>query len=663
MSDVARLAVGAGTAQRRRTGGLRRLLRTPLGLAAVLADLCLILLAVVAPIIWGSGARRYDTANINQASMPGHPFGTDGLGRDVLLRILVATRFSLELAIGASAIAVVFGLLLGTLPLVLGRRSSRFLVAVFNVLVAFPGLILAIFFGSIFGIGAVGAMLALGIAGAPVYARLTHTLGSGIASRDYISAARILGVSRLRLIGRHILPNIAETLIVNMTMGAGGMLLAFAGLSFLGLGVQPPSYDWGRMLQDGLLQIYVNPMAALGPGLAIVLAGLAFNLTGEAAAALAGRRVPISGTALFHDRGSHLSSPSQSGAGSALDVEGLTVRIPVGGAEVITPVRGVDIRVEAGESVGIVGESGSGKSLTALAIAQLLQYPASAEASRLVVAGRDLRQLAPRELRRHLGTRLAMVFQDPMSSLNPVIKVGPQLAEVATEHEGVRRREALERAVDRLHRVRVPAPRHRAHQYPHEFSGGMRQRAMIAMGLMGKPTLLIADEPTTALDVTVQKQVLEVITKVRSDYSTAILLITHDVAVVSAMCDRVLVMYAGRIVEDIPVPGLLAGPRHPYARALLTAVPDMTTRRHEPLATIPGRPPQPASFPVGCAFAPRCPFATSQCEQEEPVLSSLDGGGKVACWHPQVGPVAASREVTGQEPARSDPGTHESKER
>jgi oligopeptide/dipeptide ABC transporter ATP-binding protein len=234
-----------------------------------------------------------------------------------------------------------------------------------------------------------------------------------------------------------------------------------------------------------------------------------------------------------------------------------------------------------------------------------------------------------------------MVFQDPMTSFNPTRRIGAQLAEVAREHGGMSRAEAGERAVDRLRAVRVPAAERRAGQYPHEFSGGMRQRAMIGMGMMGEPALIVADEPTTALDVTVQRQVLRLLDAIRAADDVAILLISHDVSVIRQVCDRVLVMYAGRIVEDLPAAELSnvapadgsGGPRHPYTRALVAAVPDMQTDLHRPLAVIPGRPVDPGQLPPGCAFAARCPLAVERWVREEPALVSDDTGRRVACWH------------------------------
>ncbi len=226
-----------------------------------------------------------------------------------------------------------------------------------------------------------------------------------------------------------------------------------------------------------------------------------------------------------------------------------------------------------------------------------------------------------------------MVFQDPMTSFNPTRRMGGQLAEVARHHQGMDRKAALARAVDRMRAVRITEPERRAHQYPHEFSGGMRQRAMIGMGLMGSPALIVADEPTTALDVTVQQQVLDLLASIRAADDVALVLISHDVTVVGEVCDRVLVMYAGRIVEDLPAAELDTAARHPYTRALVAAVPDMDTDLAEPLAVIPGRPVDPADVPTGCAYAARCPLASARCRTEDPPLETDAAGRRVACWH------------------------------
>ncbi|MEI5676295.1 MULTISPECIES: dipeptide/oligopeptide/nickel ABC transporter permease/ATP-binding protein [unclassified Nocardioides] len=615
----------------------KSVLRTPLGLTATILTLAVLVLAVVAPMLWTGDADAVDTDDILSGPSAEHWAGTDNLGRDIFFRTLVATRLSVELALAATAIAVAVGLVLGTASFLLGRRSGRLVTAGINIAVAFPGILLALFFAVVFGVGATGAVLAIGIAGAPMFGRLTQTLVAGVEARDYVAAARVAGVGRVRILLRHVLPNIAEPLVINATIGAGGALLSFAGLSFLGLGVQQPSYDWGRLLFDGITSIYVNPAAALAPGAAVLLAGLALNLLGESAAKALGVGVVGGIPALPAVARVAPAEPVAEGAGHessdlVLDVRELEVTFP-GPTGPIRPVRGVTFAVRRGEAVGIVGESGSGKSLTALAVSRLVAETGRVDADRLELLGHDLRGPDTRAQRRLLGTSLAMVFQDPMTSFNPTRRIGGQLAEVSRHHHGLDRRAALGRAVDRLRAVRISDPERRARQYPHEFSGGMRQRAMIGMGLMGSPALVVADEPTTALDVTVQQQVLDLLAAIREQDDVALVLISHDVAVVAQVCDRVLVMYAGRIVEDLPAADLHTAARHPYTRALAAAVPDMETDLDQPLAVIPGRPVDPADVPVGCAYAARCPLATARCREQDPPLETDAAGRRVACWH------------------------------
>ncbi len=481
-----------------------------------------IVVAIFAPIIWGPAAEVMDTTNINAGPSAEHLIGTDALGRDLLLRTLVATRLTILLALGATAIALAIGIVLGAAPLLFGRPVGRVAITAVNIAIAFPAILLALCLATILGIGAFAAMAAIGIAGAPSFARFCQTLIAGVTNRDYIAAARIAGAGRFTILFRHVLPNIAEPLIVNATIAAGGALLAFAGLSFLGLGVQSPDYDWGRLMNEGLSRIYLNPLAALAPGLAVVITGLAFNLTGEAMAktfslptmsCVPGFRVrrgekAAASTDAVSASAAPVSTPHATPTSSSTSRIS-DVSLPSG----VEPVRGVDLRIGRQEAVGIVGESGSGKSLTALAVAQLLESPLTVTADALTLLGNDLRAepatRAAEDERRHLlGTSVSVVFQDPMTSLNPTMKIGTQLAEVPRTHSGMSWRAALDYAAQRLEAVGIPDHRRRAKQYPHEFSGGMRQRAMIAMSIMAQPKLVIADEPTTALDVTVQQQVL-----------------------------------------------------------------------------------------------------------------------------------------------------------
>ncbi|MFF6983695.1 dipeptide/oligopeptide/nickel ABC transporter permease/ATP-binding protein [Streptomyces sp. NPDC008343] len=632
-----------------------RALRTPSAIAAVSLFTLLILVTVLAPLLLDGPATARDVNGMRAGMTSEHWLGTDGAGRDVLARVLIATRLSLGLAVLTTAIGVVLGTLLGCSPAVLPRRASRLVIAFINVMVAVPGLLLALFLAVLFGVGARGAVLALALAMTPNIARLTHTLAASVQSAEYVQAARMLGASKARIIGRHIVPNIAGPLIVAATVAVGSNLLAFAGLSFLGFGVQLPSYDWGQLLNEGLDQIYVNPAAALAPGVAILLAGVTFTMLGEYCTTALGtsatggspRRsaatVATATTVAATDDGSQVPRRDASTARVArrrpdaaeLRAVGLTV-VADGSDGPVQLVRNVSLSLAPGEIVGMVGESGSGKSLTALAMAQLDAPPLRVTAQRLEFAGEELQQMSDAERRRLLGTGLAMVFQDPQTALNPMLRVGRQLAEVAEVHAGVDRSDAHQLAIDRLGAVRIPAPDRRARQYPHEFSGGMRQRAVIAMGLMGDPRVILADEPTTALDVSVQKRILDLLVDVADQRAATVLLISHDVAVVSQLADRVVVMYAGRIVEDLPAADLVSGAAHPYTRALIASVPDLSTDRSRPLPTIPGGPPDPRAMPAGCAFASRCSRAEERCREVDPELVQLTPKHRVACWNSHI---------------------------
>jgi oligopeptide/dipeptide ABC transporter ATP-binding protein len=295
-------------------------------------------------------------------------------------------------------------------------------------------------------------------------------------------------------------------------------------------------------------------------------------------------------------------------------------------------VDGLDLTVGAGETVALVGESGCGKSVTALAVLRLVEPDGSVGlGSSVRLEGRDLLALPLSELRAVRGNHVAIVFQEPASALNPVLTIGYQIAEAVTTHEKVTKQEAWRRAVLMLEAVGIPDAAERATSYPHQLSGGMRQRVLIAMALVCRPRLLIADEPTTALDVTIQAEILELLKDLQRRFGMAILLITHNLGIVAETCERVAVMYAGQIVEEAPVAGLFARPAHPYTEGLLAAVPRLDARR-ERLASIPGQVPPATSWPAGCRFHPRCPFAWDKCRAEAPPLLDVGPGHRARCW-------------------------------
>ena len=298
----------------------------------------------------------------------------------------------------------------------------------------------------------------------------------------------------------------------------------------------------------------------------------------------------------------------------------------------VTAVSGVSFEVHRGETVGIVGESGCGKSVTALSILRLVQEPGRITSGSITFDGQDVLKLSADELLDYRGNDVSMIFQDPMSSLNPVLKVGFQIEEAMRAHTRFTKEQAKSRVVPLLKQVRMPDPESRAKEYPHQFSGGMRQRAMIAMALANTPGLVIADEPTTALDVTVQAQIIELLRDLNQELSTAIMLITHNMAVVASLCTRVIVMYAGQIVEQGPVEQIFDNPQHPYTWSLLRAIPRVDENQHERLRSIEGIAPDLIRPPSGCRFHPRCPFRIAECFTDDPVLESVGPDQEARCW-------------------------------
>lgn len=299
---------------------------------------------------------------------------------------------------------------------------------------------------------------------------------------------------------------------------------------------------------------------------------------------------------------------------------------------VLPAVDGVSFSLKRGETLAVVGESGSGKSITANSIMRLIPTPPGRiTGGRILFEGEDLLSKSDKEMRSIRGNHISMIFQEPMTSLNPVYRVGDQIAESVILHQCLKKKDALEKAVEMLRLTGIPSPEKRVHDFPHQMSGGMRQRVMIAMALCCRPKLLIADEPTTALDVTIQAQILDLMRDLRQQFGMAIILITHDLAVVAEMAHRVVVMYAGKMMEEAPVEDLFDNPLHPYTRGLLASIPRMEEKRDK-LFIIEGTVPNPIYLPPGCAFAPRCQSAADICHRERPVLREAGPGRKVCCW-------------------------------
>jgi oligopeptide/dipeptide ABC transporter ATP-binding protein len=299
---------------------------------------------------------------------------------------------------------------------------------------------------------------------------------------------------------------------------------------------------------------------------------------------------------------------------------------------VVQAVDGVSLHVDEGETIGVVGESGCGKTMTALSVLRLVPDPGRIVDGHIWFRDRDVTTMDADQIRQFRGNDVAMIFQDPMTSLNPVTRVGTQIEEAMTAHERFSPKEAVARVVPLLQRVRIPAAERRREDYPHQFSGGMRQRAMISMGLANEPSLIIADEPTTALDVTVQAQIITLLKQLNRDLGTAIMLITHNMALVASLCSRVIVMYAGRVVEEGPVQQIFKDPQHPYTWSLLRSVPRVDEVRRSRLVSISGLPPDLVRMPPGCKFHPRCAFREDRCSEEEPPLGEVGPKQIARCW-------------------------------
>jgi peptide/nickel transport system permease protein len=409
----------------------------------------------------------------------------------------------------------------------------------------------------------------------------------------------------------------------------GFLVIIESTLSFFGLGITPPTPSWGSILADGRQYMVVTPWLPVLPGLAITFTILSINLAADGLATLLD---PKLSTGMYRRQVLRLPMRSEPGDESPglLRVRDLAVEFPFDD-RVIHAVRGVSFDLERGQTLGIVGESGSGKSVTALSIIQLLDAPGRVTRGSIVFDGRDVTRLDNREMAALRGSRIGMIFQNPSSSLNPVLTVGFQLVETLREQHRLSQAEARSRAQDALVRVGIGDPDSSLRRYPFQLSGGMNQRVMLAMAMACEPDLLIADEPTTALDVTTQAQILEQLREITRRSETSVILITHDIALVAEYADQILVMYAGRVAEHGPVDAVIANPKHPYTQALLNALPDVNLPATARLEAIPGELPDPSSPPTGCAFAPRCPFAEEVPHEIDPEQFVVGPGHTAAC--------------------------------
>jgi ABC-type dipeptide/oligopeptide/nickel transport system ATPase component/ABC-type dipeptide/oligopeptide/nickel transport system permease subunit len=556
------------------------------GVIALVLLTGMVIFGVLGSTVLLDAATTIDPTQGYQSSTAEHWLGTDELGRDNLARVAQATGLSLMLAVAASSIGFVGGMLLGSAVWFGHRIVGSVSGAAIGIAIAFPGLLLVIFTAMVLGRGVGAAIIAVGVGMIPFCARIVHNLVLTVREREYVLAALVQGQSRLKIFLRHILPNIAEPLIVNMAHATAATLVAFAGLSFLGLGVQSPDYDWGLLLSMGTESIYVSPLPALVPGVMIAVTGLALNLMGEAFARSFESGPPRGQLQVPSVRAVEVQSSITGSDDDLVRVDRLNIWALSASETPVHLVKDVSFTIKKGRIVGLVGESGSGKTITAQAIAALTDETLVVTAQDLSVDGVQVDGSVDVKKADWFATNVGYIFQDSSSAFNPAMRLNSQIPEVLRVHEGIGRQQARSAAVRSLDAVGVPDAQRRLDQYPHEFSGGMRQRAMIAMSTITGPKLVIADEPTTALDVQLKVRVLALLRDLRDRDGSSVLLISHDISSLLGVADDLIVMYQGRVVENGPAERIARSPQHPYTAALLGAVPRMDSPLDEPLATI-----------------------------------------------------------------------------
>ncbi|MGP1396699.1 MAG: dipeptide/oligopeptide/nickel ABC transporter permease/ATP-binding protein [Inquilinaceae bacterium] len=617
---------------------VRLLLNNTLATAGLVLFALIVFAALAAPLLPLPDPDA--TAPANRLLPPlaeGHPLGTDALGRDILSRLVWGTQVSLAVGISATLIAAFFGSLIGLVAGYAGGRIDTLLMRGIDMVMAFPYILLALAIVAVLGPGLLNALYAIAVVNIPFFARNIRGIALGLSRREFVDAARLSGKSNAQILFFEVLPNVLPVIIITMSTTIGWMILETAGLSFLGLGAQPPQADLGSMLGEGRKILFTAPHVSIIPGVMIFALVMSINLLGDGVRDVLDPRLksgaltrPVMRTTVTRDKAPGNVKPD---ADAVLDVRGLRTEFHVGG-DVFKAVGGVDMKIRQGECLGIVGESGSGKSVCAMSIMGLVPTPPGRiTAGVALLEGEDLFAASDERLRQLRGSTVSHVFQDPLSTLHPLFTVGEQLIEAIQAHAPLLRSEARKKAADLLRTVRIPNPVERLKSYPHELSGGMRQRVCIAMALAHDARVIIADEPTTALDVTVQAQVLSLLGTLREERDAGILFITHDFGVVSAICDRVAVMYAGQFVETGTTEEILTSPAHPYTAKLIDCVPVLGEPDRR-LDAIGGRPPVVNDLPVGCAFADRCPRVGDDCRAAPVPLTEFGEGRTVRCIHP-----------------------------
>jgi peptide/nickel transport system permease protein len=564
---------------RKRRSSWQLLMANRLAAAGLFIFGFIVIVAILAPVLPLPDPDITDQPNrLLQPFAPGHLLGTDHLGRDILSRLIWGTQISLIVGVSATALAALFGSLIGLVAGYARGATDSILMRFVDMLMAFPYILLAIAIVAALGPGLLNALYAIAIVNIPFFARNIRGVTVSIRNREFVDAARLSGKGHVSILFTEVLPNVLPVIVITMSTTVGWMILETAGLSFLGLGAQPPTSDLGSMLGQARAQLFTAPHASIIPGVMIFVLVMSINLLGDGIRDVLDPRLrsgaldrPMPVTRI--DR---KAPPAERLADApALVVTELSTGFDDGG-EVTSAVRNISFRLGKGECLGLIGESGSGKSVIALSIMGLVASPPGVITGGAVyVDGEDVLAMREQQLIALRGARVAYIFQDPLTTLHPLFPMVEQIAEAILSHNPVGKAEARKRAVELMQTVGIRDAADRANAYPHELSGGQRQRIGIAMALANDPDIIIADEPTTALDVTVQARILELLQDLRRDRGLALLLITHDFGVVAQVCDRVAVMRNGEIVEQGDTADVLRHPQHDYTKRLIACVPEL----------------------------------------------------------------------------------------
>jgi peptide/nickel transport system permease protein len=618
---TAQRAIGGRAAPESSGGAWPALLRHPLGLAAAVFLAVIVVISAAAPLVARVDPNALDLANTMARPSGAHWLGTDQLGRDVLSRLIYGGRATLLGVVEADAVFLVVGVALGLIAGFLGGWPDRLISRFADLVLSLPAIIVLLMILAVFPGNDVAGMTAFGLIGSPGMLRIVRGGTISLRNELYVKAARLSGLRTPQLLIRHILPRLRGPIIVQASLFSASAVLVQASLSFLGLmapDTQGPS--WGNMIAEASNVISEDPWLLVPAGGVLALTVLSLGLLGDAVRDITvgrslGREAGRPPTRRRRAaRGTSSAAPTvmaTQGSEPLLSVRELSIAFTSGQREV-TVVRSVSFDIAPGEALGLVGESGSGKTVVARSLLGLLPGSGRVIGGSIGFQGREITTLGERGMAKIRGTQIALISQEPMAGLDPSFKVGSQLIEVIRRHRHLARRMAWPRALELLELVELEEPESVANRYPHQLSGGMAQRVSIALALAAEPTLLIADEPTTALDVTVQAEILALLRHLQERLGMAVLVITHDWGVLVDVCDRALVMYAGELVESATVDDLYSAPRHPYTQGLLAANPHLAAVG-ESLPAIPGHVPPPTSWPAGCHFQPRCHYATAEC--------------------------------------------------